>query len=156
MPGQQPQFGYDQDLVDRVENGLWGIISHMADGSVDDLNGDDFLTEIPRYWTDSISDMRDVMVRFTEEEQFQNDSDARLVDNHLAALEIYENQENNEKMVKHLNGFKILLDNQRENGLIEQEAYNRLSSDADLLLERWESNTNSSILLEGWSNSLID
>lgn len=158
MPGQQPQFGYDQDLVDRVENGLWGIISHMADGSIDDLNGDDFLTEIPRYWTDNITDMRDVMVRFTEEDQFENDRDARLVDNHLAALEIYENQENSEKMVKHLNGFKVLLDNQRENGLIKQEAYNRLNSDANLLLERWENKLyhNTSFLFEGWDSNLID
>ncbi|MFS0750407.1 FIMAH domain-containing protein [Oceanobacillus sp. 1P07AA] len=158
MPGQQPQFGYDQDLVDRVENGLWGIISHMADGSIDNLNGDDFLTEIPRYWTDNITDMRDVMVRFTEEGQFKNERDARLVDTHLAALENYENQDNSEKMVKHLNGFKVLLDSQRENGLIEQEAYNRLNSDANLLLERWgnKPHTNTNTLLEGWENNLID
>lgn len=138
MPGQQPQFGYDQDLVDRVENGLWGMISRMADGSIDDLNGDDFVTEIPRYWTDNITDMRDVMGRFTEEGQFENASDARLLNNHLAALENYEKQENEEKMVKHLNGFKSLLDHQQEKGLIESEAYRRLYGDADLLLDRWE------------------
>jgi len=138
MPGQQPQFGYDQDLVDRVENGLWGIISRMADGSIDDLNGDDFATEIPRYWTDNTTDMRDVMERFTREGQFANASEARLLNNQLAALQKYEKQENAEKMVKHLNGFKVLLDLQQENGSIENEAYKRLNEDADLLLDRWE------------------
>lgn len=138
MPGQQPRFGYDQDLVDRVENGLWGMISRMADGSIDDLNGDDFLTEIPRYWTDNITDMRDVLERFTNEGQFTNASDARLLSNHLTALERYEKQENSEKMVKHLEGYKLLLDHQRENDLIENEAYNRLNSDTNMLLDRWK------------------
>lgn len=138
MPGQQPQFGYDQDLVNRVENGLWGIISRMADGTIDDLNGDDFLTEIPRYWTDNITDMRDVLERFTREGQFENAADARLLANHLKALEIYEKQKNGKKMAKHLEGLKVLLDHLREKGHIEKEAYNRLNSDADTLLARWK------------------
>lgn len=138
MPGQQPQFGYDQDLVDRVENGLWGIISHMTDGSMADLNGDDFLTKIPKYWSDDTTDMRDVLERFTNEGQFKNAKDARLLDNHLAALEVFERNDNNEKMVKHLKGLKVLLDNQKENDLIKNEAYNRLNSDTNMLVERWE------------------
>lgn len=138
MPGQQPQFGYDQDLVDRVENGLWGMINAMADGSIDNLNGDDFAKEIPRYWTDNITDMRDVMGRFTSEGQFENATNARLLDHQLAALEKYEKQENEEKMVKHLTTFKLFLDQQQQAGLIEREAYNRLNSDANLLLDRWK------------------
>ena len=157
MPGQQPQYSYDQDLVDRVEYGLWGMISSMADGSIDDLNGDDFATEIPRYWTDNITDMRDVVMgRFMEEDQFENASDARILDNHLAALEIYEAQEDAEKMVKHLNGFKVLLDHQQEEGSIGSEAYSRLDSDADLLLDRWEGATEASILSVLGDNHLID
>jgi hypothetical protein len=157
MPGQQPAYGYDQELIDRVENGLWGMITRAADGTIDDLNGDDFF-DLPRYWTDNVTDMRDVVGRFTEEGQFENASDARILDNHLAALEIYEEEENAEKMVKHLNGFNVLLDHQWDNGLIEREAYNRLSSDSDLLLERWESElySNVSFSLEKWESNLID
>lgn len=138
MPGQQPESGYDQDLVDRVENGLWGIISGMADGSIDDLNDDDFLTEIPKYWTNDTTDMRTVLERFAEEDQIENDSDARLLDNQLSVLEKYEEQENSEKMVKHLEGFKIVIDDLKEKELIKKEAYDRLNSDADMLVERWE------------------
>jgi len=157
MPGQQPAYGYDQELIDRVENGLWGMITRAADGTIDELNGDDFLTEIPRYWTDNITDMRDVVTgRFTEEGQFENERDARILDNHLAALEIYEEQEDAEKMVKHLNGFKTLLDHQQEQGSIGSEAHRRLSSDADLLLDRWEGTTETSILSLLGENHLID
>lgn len=52
MPGQQPQYGYDQELIDRVEAGLWGIANHMADGSVHELDGDDFY-KLPKYWADT-------------------------------------------------------------------------------------------------------
>ncbi|RST77323.1 hypothetical protein D4T97_002200 [Siminovitchia acidinfaciens] len=138
MPGQQPQFGYDQDLVNRVENGLWGMISRMADGSIDDLNGDEFLTEVPRYWTDNITDMRDVLERFTKEGQLKNAGLSRALANDLKNLEVYEKQKNSEKMVKHLEQFKVALDKQREKELIEREAYNRLNSDANTLLERWK------------------
>jgi hypothetical protein len=138
MPGQQPQFGYDQDLVDRVENGLWGMISAMADGSIDDLNGDDFVKEVPRYWTDNITDMRDVLGRYTAEGQFKNAGNARVLDNRLSTLQKFEKQEDEEKMVKHLSQFKSLLDLQREKGSIESEAYRRLNGDANLLLDRWE------------------
>src|SRR5699024_7054049 len=138
MPGQQPQFGYDQDLVDRVENGLWGIISGMAEGTIDDLDGDDFLTEIPKYWTNDTTDMRDVLERFAKEDQIEKDSDARLLDNQLSVLEKFEEQEKSEKMVKHLEGFKVVLDDLKEKELIKKDAYDRLDSDADMLVERWE------------------
>lgn len=138
MPGQQPQYGYDQALVNRVENGLWGIISQMAEGTIDDLNGNDFLKDFPRYWTDNASDMRDVLERYTEENKFENDSDARLLDNHLAALEKFEERENSEKMVKHLEGFKVILDDKKDKELIDKDAYKRLKDDVDLLLDRWK------------------
>src|SRR5699024_10336106 len=138
MPGQQPEYGYDQKLVDRVENGLWGIVTRMADGSIDDLNSDDFFEELPRYWTDNISDIRDVLERFTEDNQFDDTSNARLLDNQLSALETFESQENKEKMVKHLKGVKVLLKNQKEEDLIDSEAYNRIDSDIEMLIERWE------------------
>ncbi|AXI08267.1 hypothetical protein CUC15_04655 [Oceanobacillus zhaokaii] len=137
MPGQQPRFGYDQELVDRVENGLWGMISHMADGSIDDLNGDDFLTEVPKYWTDNVTDMSDVLKRFTEEGQFENARDARLLANHLNTLSVFEEKENSKKMVEHLEKFKGLLDAQREKQVVSNEAYNRLNSDSNMLIERW-------------------
>jgi hypothetical protein len=159
MPGQQPAYGYDQELIDRVENGLWGMITRAADGTIDDLNSDDFVTELPRYWTDNITDMRDVVTgRFMLEDQFENDSVARILDNHLLALEIYEEEENAEKMVRHLNGFKVLLDHQWDNGSIERAAYSRLNSDTNMLIERWEGELYDNVSFSSieWQSNLID
>ncbi|QQK76511.1 M28 family peptidase [Salicibibacter cibarius] len=68
MPGQQPETPYDQELIDIQEDGVWGILEHMADGSVDDeLDGDDFY-ELPKYWPDTpdVSDPDQYSTDFTE------------------------------------------------------------------------------------------
>lgn len=136
MPGQQPAFGYDQELIDRVENGLWGIASRMADDSINRLNGDDFLS-LPKYWTESASDMKDLVTRFTKEGMFESDTVARSLATHLTVVERFEKQENGAKVVKHTEGFKSLLNHYKEEGMIAQEAYNRLQSDANYLIGKW-------------------
>ncbi|GAK07623.1 M14 family zinc carboxypeptidase [Geomicrobium sp. JCM 19038] len=52
MAGQQPQVPYDQELIDKVTAGLWGIAESMTDGSVHEMDGDAFY-DIPKYWPDT-------------------------------------------------------------------------------------------------------
>ncbi|UTR12662.1 peptidase M14 [Evansella sp. LMS18] len=49
--GQQQNWGQKQKgmLTRAVKNGLYGIAERMADGSVDEMNGDDFY-DLPKYW----------------------------------------------------------------------------------------------------------
>jgi hypothetical protein len=49
--GQQHAWGQKQkgQLTQVVLHGLWGIVDRMADGSIDDLDGDDFY-QLPKYW----------------------------------------------------------------------------------------------------------
>ncbi|GGB45912.1 hypothetical protein GCM10011409_24370 [Lentibacillus populi] len=136
MPGQQPRYGYDQELIDRVENGLWGIATRMADDSINNLNGDDFFS-LPKYWTESASDMKTLVERFKKEGEFDSDDVARSLSTHLTAVIIYEEKGLSEKIVKHMKIFKLLLDHQKEKGLIADNAYNRLKDDADYLIEKW-------------------
>ena len=136
MPGQQPQYGYDQELIDRVENGLWGIANRMADHSINRLNGDDFF-QLPKYWTDRATDMKTLVERFKEEGEFGSDVAARSLITHLTAVIIYEEKELAEKVDKHMRSFKVLIDDQKEKGLITEKAYNRLNNDANYLIEKW-------------------
>ncbi|MFJ7935260.1 M14 family zinc carboxypeptidase [Sporosarcina sp. NPDC096371] len=138
MPGQQPQVGYDQALIDRVENGLWGIINRMVDGSIDELNSNDFL-EIPKYWTDNTTDMKDLIGLYTKQGAINTASASRILANQLAVLEQFENAGNAEKMVKHLESFKTVLSHYRQQGVVTSAVYNRLNGDANLLLNRWNS-----------------
>jgi len=76
MAGQQPQTPYDEELIEVVEDGLWGIANHMADGTVDDINGDDFY-DIPKYWPDepSVSEPRQYSTDFTDDEVGETPAD---------------------------------------------------------------------------------
>ncbi|WP_375540694.1 FIMAH domain-containing protein [Virgibacillus saliphilus] len=47
-------------------------------------------------------------------------------------------QEDVSKMVKHMNGFKEILDYQKENELISAAAYGALYDVTETLIEKWE------------------
>lgn len=85
----------------------------------------------------SISDMKILVERFEDEGEFQNDRAVRSLKTHLIALERYEKQEKAEKVIKHLKGFKLLLDQQLDKELISKKAYNALKTHADALVEKW-------------------
>ncbi|MBY7144680.1 gamma-glutamyltransferase [Virgibacillus sp. NKC19-3] len=70
--------------------------------------------------------------------EFDDEDAIRHVKTHLASLAHYENTENMDKAVKHLDGFKQLIAQQNDDGLMSDEAYNELVQAADVLLEEWE------------------
>lgn len=57
---------------------------------------------------------------------------------HLTAVGRYEEQQADRKIVKHMEDFKLLLDFQKENGLISQKVYEVLKTDADALILKWQ------------------
>ncbi|MFJ7933836.1 FIMAH domain-containing protein [Sporosarcina sp. NPDC096371] len=57
---------------------------------------------------------------------------------HLTAVGHYEEQKATEKVVKHMNSFKVLLDYQHGKGLITEKAYDVLMTHADAMIEKWE------------------
>ena len=56
---------------------------------------------------------------------------------HLEAVSHYEGKGSADKVVKHMEGFKSLLEYQRNNELISGKAYNYLDAEADGLIEKW-------------------
>ncbi|MFJ7934526.1 FIMAH domain-containing protein [Sporosarcina sp. NPDC096371] len=83
------------------------------------------------------SDMKMLIERFKEAGEFENDSAAHTLLMHLTAVEQYEKNESADKVVKHMNSFKILLDYQKQKGLISEKAYKVLKADADYILQKW-------------------
>lgn len=98
----------------------------------------DLNDEKPENGIKNINDMRGALERFANEGQFKNSDDVRLLDNHLATLKKYEEQENSEKLVKHLKGLIVMLDDMKEKELIGNAAYKTLNNGAEILLDKWE------------------
>ena len=84
------------------------------------------------------TEMKAVVERFEEEGAFKSDSDARLLKTHLTVVNRYEEKELADKVVKHLESFKRLLDHQKENELISEMAYDILYADTETVIKNWQ------------------
>ena len=80
--------------------------------------------------------MSTLVAFFKEAGELANHGAARALDVHLAAVDRFEKKGAADKVVKHLNGFKQLLNHQRENELISENASNVLQMFADRLIEQ--------------------
>ncbi|WP_200411485.1 NPCBM/NEW2 domain-containing protein [Virgibacillus salexigens] len=69
---------------------------------------------------------------------FESGLIARLLGMHVDTLVQYEDKELTEKLIKHLNGFKQLLQQQKENNAISAKAYDTLTADAKRLLAKYQ------------------
>ncbi|SDI71510.1 FIMAH domain-containing protein [Natribacillus halophilus] len=81
--------------------------------------------------------MMNLVERFENEGEFENEEAADDLHLHLTAVNHYENQGDYEKVVQHMEeGFNDLLNHQQENELISEEAYDILAAQADTLVEK--------------------
>ncbi|UJL45937.1 beta-lactamase family protein [Virgibacillus sp. NKC19-16] len=83
--------------------------------------------------------MNELVDDFAAEDEFLSDEDVRTLQVHLTAISHYEGTGSAEKIVKHMEGFQRLLDYQRENEFISEEAYETLQKNADYLIGKWDS-----------------
>lgn len=86
----------------------------------------------------SANSMKERVERLAAEGAFESDSVARSLTLHLTAVGHYEQQEQAEKVVKHMESFEMLLNHQKENALISDEAYNALKADTEALIRKWQ------------------
>lgn len=86
----------------------------------------------------TVSGTKSRVERYAKEGAFKSDRDARALITHLTAVGLYEEKGQAEKVSKHLEGFKVLLEQQKANGAISDQAYNILKADMDALITKWQ------------------
>lgn len=84
----------------------------------------------------SVAEILDKLEKYQRE--FSSEGSYRDLQVHLTALERYEKQESVDKIIKHTESFKLLLDHQKEKELISENAYKALKSDAEKLIQKWK------------------
>src|SRR5699024_5821427 len=85
---------------------------------------------------ESVADMMRLVESYENTGEFKSDKAAHALSIHLIAVNRYEEKESYEKVVKHLEGFKLLLNHQKKENLISDRAYNTLKAGADYLIEQ--------------------
>ena len=88
--------------------------------------------------TTSPTDMKSLVDRYEESGDIKNSETAHALQIHLVALERYEEQELAKKLVKHLQGLRVLLDHQIKNEFITQKVYDVFKTDTDYLIDKWK------------------
>ena len=93
-----------------------------------------------KYSSNSAMEIQNILKQYAEDGEFTSDEAVRALELHLIAVGQYENQENGDKVVRHMEGFKILLNHQLDHNLISLEAFNSLQTHADDLIGKWQQN----------------
>ncbi|MFJ7936072.1 sugar-binding domain-containing protein [Sporosarcina sp. NPDC096371] len=75
---------------------------------------------------------------FEQENAFLDAQTARSLKVHLNAVAQFEKEKAADKVVKHMNSFKALLDYQKNQQLISLDAYKALTASSDALIKKWE------------------
>lgn len=86
----------------------------------------------------SAADMMALVQHYEESGAFANDEAAHSLKVHLETVHFFEENGFAEKVIKHLEGFRLLIAYQKENELISKEAYQVLRADTNYLIGKWQ------------------
>jgi len=82
--------------------------------------------------------LQNLVDELKDDGEFNDEGAIRRVETHLTTLTHYQNTGSMDKAIKHLNGFKPLLEHQKDQDLMSEVAYNQLMSASEALLEDWQ------------------
>lgn len=86
----------------------------------------------------SATDIKALVKQLQENGDYNKDEQEQVAHDlmmHLTAVDHFENQKKAEKVMKHMEGFKTLLEQQKEDGLISERGYSLLKENADKLIK---------------------
>jgi M6 family metalloprotease-like protein len=96
----------------------------------------------------SASGMKAFVALLDEQGAFENDTAIRALTTHLTTIEQYEDQRERNKVIRHMESFKLLLTHQLDSGLITAAAEEALQTYSDFLIEQWGDVSNESNFME--------
>src|SRR5699024_4995220 len=133
------EYHYDEKLpytynilpLDRVEE----TATEFAGSGTMDMSAEEWLkTEYPPTITDLIDDG----TKYGQDGEITSENATQHLTLHLTAVKQFVEQEKDTKVVKHMKGFKLLLDHQKEMDHISDNVHQDLYQSADLIISHWE------------------
>lgn len=109
----------------------WGVTGLFT-------NYPDFFSEVITEFH-SASYIQSLVDKFYDKGAIENEEAFNALTIHLTSISHFEDQAARDKVVKHANGFKNLLNHYQSEEWITEEAYDSLMLQANLLIEKWGS-----------------
>ena len=88
-------------------------------------------------YTVSVTDLKTLVDDYAERGEIANDRAVHSLQVHLTAVERFEGQALADKVVKHMTSFIQLLDYQKEQGFMSEQAHAALKGEAEALMGQW-------------------
>lgn len=120
-----------QQLVDYMVEDLEGVVDPEREDRIVDLMGEDPGDPI------NAEDIQEAVTSLEDNGEIMDESTARALKMHLTVVSHYEKEDLRDKVIKHMEGFKALVNYQHENGLISGTAHEELQTMADTLINQW-------------------
>lgn len=98
------------------------------------------------------SDIITLVEQLNDDGQFASERALRNLKMHLTAVNHYEQQEETDKVVEHMNSFKHLLVHQLDKEFISENAYEALMEHTEAVIQRWD---DMPIVQNGQANAVI-
>lgn len=123
---------FSKDASENMENG------YNPDGEENNYNEAKIVID---YLPEGVSanGIKSLVERFEAEGEFTTDVAARALKTHMIAVDRFERQESAQKIVKHMQGFDVLLEQQKSSEVISGKAYRILKSYSDEMIQKWDS-----------------
>ncbi|ALX50675.1 gamma-glutamyltransferase [Lentibacillus amyloliquefaciens] len=120
-------------MIDSESGTYFGAADSTREGKAIGISADDLPPE-----ESTVAYLQYLVNELKDDGEFNDENAIRHVETHLTVLAHYESSGSMDKAIKHLNGFKTLIEHQRDDESISETAYNALISASDVLLEEWE------------------
>ncbi|GGK01005.1 hypothetical protein GCM10007063_24100 [Lentibacillus kapialis] len=121
-----------EQLVDYMveEKYLAGVVNPEREGRIVDLEGDSPENPV------TAEDMLETVTSLENSGEIRRDNAAHKLKIHLMAVRHFEENEQQDKVIKHMKGFKKLITYQKENELISGKAHEALQTKADTMINQ--------------------
>lgn len=122
-------------IRDAIENGE--SVESMMDAWQDELRDFKNVRQDYLLYKITVAEIQETLEALEASGDVTEDA-MRTLNMHLIAVGQFEENRDGDKVARHMEGFKLLLDQQFDNELITQHAYELLKADADDLYRQWK------------------
>ncbi|HLR09099.1 MAG TPA: glycerophosphodiester phosphodiesterase family protein [Bacillota bacterium] len=103
-----------------------------------DMGVDGIITDNPEFLIPNAKQMKSLIDKLIKEGELIGEKAKHDLKLHLTSVHHYEKEENTDKVIKHMNGFKSLLEQNKENKQISDKVYSILYDHANALIQKWK------------------
>ncbi|WP_449355254.1 glycoside hydrolase family 3 protein [Virgibacillus natechei] len=138
VDGYLTTYGFQDVSVKALANVIAGVVNPFGKLPVTIPDLYDYGHGLDYVETEQSADgMKTLVETLIEEGEIEDGRIARSINIHLTSVSHFEESDSADKVIKHMERFKQLIDHQKDNGMVSAKAHSFLMTETDRLIEKW-------------------